>query len=70
MDVELRSRNASDCKAGQDKCDYSLLSRSQAEVMGRAERTRNYAACLNRRGYCDRSRLTAAEVASIPPEAR
>ncbi len=38
--------------------------------MSSAERVRNYAACLNRRGYCDLSRLTPSEAASIPPEVR
>ena len=41
-----------------------------SRAIASAERTRNYTACLNRRGYCDRSRLTPSEVASIPPEVR
>jgi hypothetical protein len=64
----VRARNRSDCKENRDSCDQSLLSPSDAQRLTRAEAERNYAACLNRRGYCDRSRLTTAQAASIPPE--
>jgi len=63
----VNTRNTSDCQAGRDTCDYSLL---EAQALTRAERVRNYTACRDRRGYCDRSRLTPSEAASIPPEVR
>ena len=58
--------NLSACREGLVTCDYSLLSRAEAHALATAERLRNHAACLDRRGYCDRSRLTAAEAAAIP----
>jgi hypothetical protein len=48
---------------------FSLLNRSGPAVT-RAEEERNYAACRDRRGYCDPSRLTRSQAAAIPPEVR
>jgi len=57
-------------KEGRNTGNYSLLSPAEAQAMTSAERARNYTACLSRRGYCDRSRLTRSEAASIPREVR
>ena len=68
MDLATRARNLAECRAGGDRCDYSLLSPPEAAALATAERRRNYAACVSGRGYCDRSRLTPAEAAANPAE--
>jgi hypothetical protein len=83
--VALHHRQLSDCKDGIGSCDPSTLTElelaevvralrrgavSDSDAMASAERSRNYTACLNRSGYCDRSRLTPSEAALIPAEVR
>src|SRR4030095_3151448 len=70
VDAVVHTRNLANCREGRDACDYSLLSRSEAEVLARAEQGRNLTACRTRRGYCDRSRLTPTEAARLPTELR
>jgi hypothetical protein len=70
VDTAVRTRNLSDRTEGRERCDYSLLNRSEAHAVTRAEEERNYAACRDRRGYCDRLRLTPSQAAAIPPEVR
>jgi hypothetical protein len=57
-----RQRN----KAGEKTCDYSNLTPQETKVLTDAEHKRNYTACIKDHGYCDLSRLTAAETRSIP----
>ena len=53
---EARARNLSNCRNGHKPCDQGKLSSGEAS--------------LNGRGYCDRSRLTPFEAATIPAEVR
>jgi hypothetical protein len=57
-----------DCRGARDDCDYSMLSPSEAAALVVTERARNYKACVNGRGYCDRSRLTPLELSAIPAD--
>ena len=61
-------RNLSNCKSGQESCDYSQLTAVESEGLARTEHQRNYQACLKDTGYCDRSLPTPVEVRSIPPD--
>ena len=45
-----------------------MLSPSEAATLAAAERARSYKACVQGRGYCDRSRLTPLELAEIPAD--
>jgi len=47
--------------AGDETCDYSKLTATEATALAAAERKRNYTACLSDSGYCDPSRLSADE---------
>jgi hypothetical protein len=48
----------------------AMLDRAESQALAAVESTRNYPACREHRGYCDPSRLSPAEAASIPPEVR
>jgi len=65
----VRRRNLDSCRGG-GTCDDSNLSRSEAGAMAATESQRNYVACLMERGYCDHSRLTAAQTASVSAKRR
>ena len=65
VNAAVRARNLAECRGGGERCDYSLLSPSEAAGLAAVEHRRNHTACASGRGYCDRSRLTAAEAASM-----
>jgi hypothetical protein len=66
-----RQPAAADCKDS-GGCDHPELTPTEALelALASAESQRNYAACRDGRGYCDRSRLTPAQAAAIPSELR
>jgi hypothetical protein len=66
--VADHQRNITECKNGQETCDYSKLTAPETKTLADAEQQRNYRACLKGYGYCDRSRLTPAEAKAIPAD--